>query len=188
MTNSSPSVPGLKARDEREFTRKERAYLMSLPAVLSISGRRIYYAPEFRDDCLRRYEHGESPVAMFREAGLDPKLIGYKRIERCFARWRQAAGQPALSVAERRGAAAAANNANTSEAGASTGEKSAVEGGAAGSQAPRSVSAKPIRRSRWNPETEKDAIIRQQIVLIDMLQDELRELRESRESQELREA
>ena len=26
---------------------------------------------------------------MFREAGLDPALIGYKRIERCLARWRE---------------------------------------------------------------------------------------------------
>ena len=31
---------------------------------------------------------GEKPTALFREAGLDPKLIGYKRIERAFARWR----------------------------------------------------------------------------------------------------
>lgn len=188
MTNVPSSALSPKGRGEREFTRKERAYLMSLPAVLSISGRRIYYAPEFRDDCLHRYEHGESPVAMFREAGLDPKLIGYKRIERCFARWRQAAGQPVLPVAERRGAAAAAGDANVSEAGASSDGKSAIDGAATGARASRPAGAKPLRRSRWNPETEKDAIIRQQIVLIDMLQDELRELREARESQELQEA
>lgn len=28
-------------------------------------------------------------AAIFREAGLDPKLIGYKRIERCIARWKK---------------------------------------------------------------------------------------------------
>ena len=27
-------------------------------------------------------------MEMFREAGLGPELIGYKRIERCVARWR----------------------------------------------------------------------------------------------------
>lgn len=26
--------------------------------------------------------------AIFREAGLDPKIIGYKRVERCIARWK----------------------------------------------------------------------------------------------------
>ena len=28
------------------------------------------------------------PAAIFREAGLDPKIIGYKRVERCIARWK----------------------------------------------------------------------------------------------------
>lgn len=36
-----------------------------------------------------RYNAGESPSAIFREAGLDSKLIGYKRVERCIARWKQ---------------------------------------------------------------------------------------------------
>lgn len=31
---------------------------------------------------------GGSPAAIFREAGLDPKIIGYKRVERCIARWK----------------------------------------------------------------------------------------------------
>ena len=43
---------------------------------------------EFRDDCMRRYAEGGSPAAIFREAGLDPKIIGYKRVERCIARWK----------------------------------------------------------------------------------------------------
>ncbi len=37
---------------------------------------------------MERYYAGESPAAIFREAGLDPSLIGYKRIERSIARWR----------------------------------------------------------------------------------------------------
>ncbi|EIJ25698.1 hypothetical protein [Bifidobacterium longum] len=31
----------------------------------------------------------ESPVRIFREAGLDPRIIGNKRIERCIARWKR---------------------------------------------------------------------------------------------------
>ncbi|PST48700.1 hypothetical protein COO72_06300 [Bifidobacterium callitrichos] len=70
------------------FTQEQIAYLESLPAVEHASATRITYAEDFRRICLERYRHGASPTAMFREAGLDPKLVGYKRIERCFARWK----------------------------------------------------------------------------------------------------
>lgn len=71
-----------------KFTAKERAYLSSLPAVESVSASHIRYADSFRIEVMCRYDAGESPAAIFREAGLDPKLIGYKRIERCIARWK----------------------------------------------------------------------------------------------------
>ena len=72
------------------FTAGEQAYLQSLAAVDAVDGRsRIHYADWFRVGCMRRYRAGEKPVDLFREAGLDPKLIGYKRIERAFARWRR---------------------------------------------------------------------------------------------------
>lgn len=71
------------------FTQEQIAYLESLPAVARASATRIRYADDFRRACLERYRHGESPTALFREAGLDPKLVGYKRIERCFARWKR---------------------------------------------------------------------------------------------------
>lgn len=72
----------------RDFTDEERAYLESLPAVAGVSGGMIRYTDEFRDSCMERYLSGASPVRIFREAGLDPELIGHKRIERCIARWR----------------------------------------------------------------------------------------------------
>ena len=65
------------------FTAKTRKYLGSLDAVESVTQYRICYSKEFRDDCMRRYAEGGSPAAIFREAGLDPKII-----ERCIARWK----------------------------------------------------------------------------------------------------
>ena len=65
------------------FTAKTRKYLGSLDAVESVTQYRICYSKEFRDDCMRRYAEGGSPAAIFREAG-----IGYKRVERCIARWK----------------------------------------------------------------------------------------------------
>ncbi|RSX53482.1 hypothetical protein D2E25_0805 [Bifidobacterium goeldii] len=81
----------MKNDKQTGFTERQRAYLESLPAVQSVGAKRIRYTEAFRDECLKRYCEGESPAELFREAGLDPKMLGYKRIERAFARWRQAA-------------------------------------------------------------------------------------------------
>lgn len=70
------------------FSPEEIRYLKSLPAVAEVTAKRITYTDEFKRYCIRRYNEGASPVRLFRDAGLDPALIGYKRIERCIARWR----------------------------------------------------------------------------------------------------
>lgn len=71
------------------FTADEAAYLRSLPAVQDVRDDRvIIYSEAFKRKCMQRYYAGETPSAIFRSAGLDPLLIGYKRIERCIARWR----------------------------------------------------------------------------------------------------
>lgn len=71
------------------FSAEEVEYLRSLPAVVEASAKRITYSDSFKRYCIRRYLEGASPVQLFREAGLDPSLIGHKRIERCFERWRR---------------------------------------------------------------------------------------------------
>lgn len=80
---------GVRTMIDGKFTAKERAYLASLPAVKSVSASHIRYTESFRVECMCRYDAGESPSSIFREAGLDPKLIGYKRVERCIARWKE---------------------------------------------------------------------------------------------------
>lgn len=73
---------------DNEFTNDEITYLRSLRAVARVSNGRIRYTEAFKRECMRRYGAGESPAKIFRDAGLDSSLIGYKRIERCIARWR----------------------------------------------------------------------------------------------------
>ena len=81
--------------ETQTFTPGQRAYLCSLAAVDKVdASSRIHYADWFRIDCMRRYRAGERPVALFRQAGLDPKLVGYKRIERAFARWKHTPDSP----------------------------------------------------------------------------------------------
>ncbi|WP_244609287.1 transposase [Bifidobacterium moukalabense] len=53
-----------------------------------MSATRITYSNRFKVECIRRYLKGESARRIFRDAGLDPSLIGAKRIERCVARWK----------------------------------------------------------------------------------------------------
>lgn len=83
---------------QKPFSDEERRYLASLPAVASVEGDTIRYAPAFRRECMERYDLGEAPTKIFREAGLDPDLIGRKRIERSIARWRKAAGRAAAAA------------------------------------------------------------------------------------------
>lgn len=76
----------MRSRDR--FNEEEQAYLRSLAAVSRVTATRITYTTAFREECMRRYWQGESGVQIFRESGLGPEVIGYKRIERCIARWR----------------------------------------------------------------------------------------------------
>ena len=68
----------------------ELQMLWDLPAVANVSKDRITYSNAFKQVCVIRYLAGESPTKIFREAGLPPELIGYKRIERSVARWKAA--------------------------------------------------------------------------------------------------
>lgn len=68
----------------------ELQMLRDLPAVANVSKDLITYSNAFKQVCVIRYLAGESPTKIFREAGLPPELIGYKRIERSVARWKAA--------------------------------------------------------------------------------------------------
>ena len=71
------------------FSDAEMALLSGLDAVAWVTRTRITYKDSFKREAVTRYRRGESPVRIFREAGLDPRIIGNKRIERCIARWKR---------------------------------------------------------------------------------------------------
>lgn len=70
------------------FSDEEVWMLRKLPAVANVTRSRITYSDSFKQICTIRYLAGESPTKIFREAGLSPSIIGYKRIERSVARWK----------------------------------------------------------------------------------------------------
>lgn len=73
------------------FTDEEIQLLRGLSAVANVTRDRITYSDTFKQVCTIRYLAGESPTKIFREAGLPPDLVGYKRIERSVTRWKAAA-------------------------------------------------------------------------------------------------
>ena len=50
--------------------------------------RRRLVAKEFQVRCMAQYLRGNGPTSIFASAGLDPKIMGGKRIERAIARWK----------------------------------------------------------------------------------------------------
>lgn len=49
---------------------------------------RITWNRDFARAVAYRTRHGASPAKLFRQAGVGSEIIGYKRIERCVARWK----------------------------------------------------------------------------------------------------
>lgn len=82
------------------FTEDELYYLRSLDAVERAEPLRITYSKEFKAEFMRRYRAGERPKAIFESAGLRESLIGYKRIERACAHWREAEVKDALCLTD----------------------------------------------------------------------------------------
>lgn len=89
--SNEASMGGIAMRSGGAFSDEEIQLLRGLPAVSNVTRDRITYSDTFRQVCTIRYLAGESPTKIFREAGLPPELVGYKRIERSVARWKEAA-------------------------------------------------------------------------------------------------
>lgn len=168
------------------FSPEEIKYLKSLSAVAEATAKRITYTDDFKRYCVVHYNEGASPVRMFREAGLNPALIGYKRIERCLARWRESqdeilnSGNAKAGVADselfRSGAAGAPNipeSARAARAWRDSAESSLPAG--TGSESDFHVSPErraiifPVSRKEQNNDL-RDLLISQQVRRIDELE------------------
>ena len=153
------------------FSPEEIKYLKSLSAVAEATAKRITYTDDFKRYCVVHYNEGASPVRMFREAGLDPALIGYKRIERCLA-----GGGASDSELFRSGAAGAPNIPESVRA-ARAWRDSAESSLPAGTGSESDFHVSPERRAIIFPVSRKernndlrDLLISQQVRRIDELE------------------
>lgn len=159
------------------FSPEEIKYLKSLSAVAEATAKRITYTDDFKRYCVVHYNEGASPVRMFREAGLDPALIGYKRIERCLARWRESQGGGASDSELFRSGAAGAPNIPESARAARAWRDSAESSLPAGTGSESDFHVSPERRAIIFPVSRKeqnndlrDLLISQQVRRIDELE------------------
>ena len=72
------------------LTMEEIRKLKANPYVEDVNENRITYTEEFKKLFVKEYFSGKKPMRIFQDAGLDVKILGSKRIERCSARWREA--------------------------------------------------------------------------------------------------
>lgn len=72
------------------LTDEEVKILGKNPYIKSVTYDRIQYTREFKRHFMREYLAGKGPTRIFREAGFDTEILGYKRIERATAHWKEA--------------------------------------------------------------------------------------------------
>ncbi len=63
-----------------EFTAEQIEMLMNSPYVKRVTAKTVSYTKAFKEEFLKRYCEGESPGGIFASLGLDPDVIGRKRV------------------------------------------------------------------------------------------------------------
>ena len=87
------------------FTQEQQNLLLQNPYITKVTEKSITYSEKFKLHAINEYAKGKTPTEIFREAGLEPKIIGSKNPGRSLSRWRSVylkEGQAGL-MGEKRG-------------------------------------------------------------------------------------
>mgnify|MGYP000329024195 CR=1 FL=1 len=84
------------------YTNEQIQELLRNRNIKKCSSTNITYNNQFKiDSVLKYYKEGYSPTMIFKEAGLDPELIGFDKPKSCLNRWRKiyhSSGEKGLSM------------------------------------------------------------------------------------------
>ncbi len=69
------------------FTQEQQNLLSQNPYITKVTEKSITYSEEFKLYAINEYAKGKTPTEIFREAGLEPKIIGSKNPVRSLSRW-----------------------------------------------------------------------------------------------------
>lgn len=72
-----------------KLSEKEIRILKRNKQVIDVDEKRIIYSNEFKELFIKEYLTGKKPGQIFADAGLNPNILGSKRIERATARWKE---------------------------------------------------------------------------------------------------
>lgn len=70
------------------FTQEQRNLLALNPNIKKVTDKSITYAETFKLFAIDEYAKGKTPHEIFKNAGIDPSIIGSKNPARCLGRWR----------------------------------------------------------------------------------------------------
>ena len=70
------------------FTQEQQHLLSQSPCITKVTEKSITYSEDFKLHAINEYAKGKTPTEIFREAGLEPKIIGSKNPGRSLSRWR----------------------------------------------------------------------------------------------------
>jgi transposase-like protein len=76
------------------FSKAEREILQNNPFVQKVTGRTVTFTTEFKMDYVARKSVGESSRAIFKSAGIDPDILGERRINTFTSRMKQHTARP----------------------------------------------------------------------------------------------
>jgi len=86
------------------FTKEEKEQLLKNKNISQCGDGSITYGKYFKVEAVKLYEQGLTPAAIFRQAGLDPNIIGRNKGKECLRRWNKAhrqKGEKGLTVETR---------------------------------------------------------------------------------------
>ena len=80
LSNEQPDAATPIIKGHKTFTREQLAFLSKSPHVDSVTTKTISYTLVFKEAFWRRYMQGVMPDKIFREFGIDPKMLGENRV------------------------------------------------------------------------------------------------------------
>ena len=70
------------------FTLEHQKLLKMNPHIEKVSEKSITYKDSFKLIAIEEYMKGKTPSEIFRQAGINPEIIGRDNPKRCLRRWR----------------------------------------------------------------------------------------------------
>ena len=81
MTNPKPKSKLKAYRGKQSYLTEEQIRMLkNNPNIVKVTDRQVHYTQTFKNYFCREYAKGRSSTEIFREQGIDPKILGETRV------------------------------------------------------------------------------------------------------------